>query len=274
MGPTSSSRRCGTGTTSPSSTRTRPRPAGDNPRTFGSEQPNVPQDDFVAQPAPLGRFCSGTLTDRAASSTTSAPAAATSAGSTSRTRRPASRAARSGRSRTARPSSFPALGLFSWENVVPAANRSDTTLVMGNEDTVGRPAAGLRRRQAARGDAFDRAGLTNGVNHVIDLVDESVSGEADLPRQVRRGHAGRVRPRRGRLGSVGRRAERRGGGRRPDAEPHRGRRLGPAQPVGLLLHDHRRRRHQRAGPRAASATRAASGDSRSRTSSGPGAAAR
>ena len=29
-----------------------------------------------------------------------------------------------------------------------------------------------------RGDAFARAGLTNGVNHVIDLVDEAVSGEA------------------------------------------------------------------------------------------------
>jgi hypothetical protein len=39
-----------------------PSPGGDNPRTFGSEQPNVAQDDFIAQRPTLGRLCSGTLT--------------------------------------------------------------------------------------------------------------------------------------------------------------------------------------------------------------------
>ena len=245
-----------------------PSPAGDNPRTFGSEQPNVTKDDFVAQPAPLGRFCSGTLTTLGQLYN-----ARTGRGYFGRMYFPNEETGIEGRAFgtlvDGTTEQLPRLGLFSWENVMPAANRSDTTLVMGTEDT---PHGQLRAYVGAktrRGDAFDRAGLTNGVNHVIDLVDETVERRGRLPANVRRGRAGRVRPRRGRLGSVGRGAGRRGGGRGPDAEPPRGRRLGPAQPVGLLLHDDRRRRHDAArARRAASATQAASGGCRSRTSSG------
>jgi hypothetical protein len=156
-----------------------PSPAGDNPRTFGSEQPNVTQDDFVAQPAPLGRLCSGTLTDRGQLYN-----ARTGRGYFGRIYFPNEETGTEGRAfgtlEDGTTKQLPRLGLFSWENVMPAANRTDTTLVMGNEDTVDgqlRVYVGAKRR---KGDAFDRAGLTNGVNHVVDLVDETVSGEADL----------------------------------------------------------------------------------------------
>ena len=154
-----------------------PSPAGDNPRTFGTEQPNVAQDDFVAQPAPLGRFCSGTLTTLGQLYN-----ARTGRGYFGRMYFPNEETGVEGRAFgtlvDGTTEQLPRLGLFSWENVMPAANRSDTTLVMGTEDT---PHGQLRAYVGAktrRGDAFDRAGLTNGVNHVIDLVDEAVSGEA------------------------------------------------------------------------------------------------
>ena len=57
---------------------------------------------------------------------------------------------------------LPRLGLLSWENTVAAANQSDTTMVIGNED--GNPGeihvyVGAKK---SRGSALDRAGLTNG----------------------------------------------------------------------------------------------------------------
>ncbi len=73
---------------------------------------------------------------------------------------------------------LPRLGLFSWENTMPAYNRSDTTLTIGSEDSQFgqlRIYEGVKR---SRGDAFDRAGLTNGVTSVLDLVDETVSSDA------------------------------------------------------------------------------------------------
>ena len=154
-----------------------PSPAGDNPRTFGSEQPNVTQDDFVAQPAPLGRFCSGTLTTLGQLYN-----ARTGRGYFGRIYFPNEETGIEGRAFgtlvDGTTEQLPRLGLLQWENVMPAANRSDTTLVMGTEDL---PHGQLRAYVGAktrRGDAFDRAGLTNGVNHVIDLVDETISGEA------------------------------------------------------------------------------------------------
>ncbi len=156
-----------------------PSPAGDNPRTFGSELPNVTNDDFVAQPAPLGRFCSGTLTTAGQLYN-----GRSGRGYFGRIYFPNEETGIEGRAfgtlEDGTTKQLPRLGLFSWENVVPAANRSDTTLVMGTEDTVEgqlRVYVGDKRRN---GDAFDRAGLTNGVNHVIDLVDETVGREADL----------------------------------------------------------------------------------------------
>ena len=73
---------------------------------------------------------------------------------------------------------LPRLGLFSWENTLVAANRSDVTLVMGQEDSSdGQLRAYLGRKQS-HGNAFDKAGLTNGTELVIDLTNEAVSTDA------------------------------------------------------------------------------------------------
>jgi hypothetical protein len=156
-----------------------PSPAGDNPRTFGTEQPNVTQDDFVAQRAALGRLCSATLTGPGQLYN-----ARTGRGYGGQIYFANEETGIEGRAFGAledgRTKQLPRLGLFSYENVVPAANRSDTTLAMGNEDSADgqlRVYVGDKRRH---GDAFDRAGLTDGVNHVIDLVDETVGNEAAL----------------------------------------------------------------------------------------------
>ena len=87
---------------------------------------------------------------------------------------------------------LPRLGLFSWENTLAAANKTDRTLVVGTEDagpnpnpppeTVPDDAAGqlwvYSGTKSKRGNAFARAGLTNGVDSVIDVVDESVTNDA------------------------------------------------------------------------------------------------
>ena len=57
---------------------------------------------------------------------------------------------------------LPRLGLFSYENTVPAHNRTDTTLVIGGEDGADGQLwiyAGVKQ---AGGSPFERAGLTNG----------------------------------------------------------------------------------------------------------------
>ncbi len=75
---------------------------------------------------------------------------------------------------------LPRLGLFSWENTLAAANVSDTTLVMGNEDTAaGQLWAYVGTKQRA-GGPVDKAGLTNGRNFVADLLDETVSNDAQF----------------------------------------------------------------------------------------------
>ena len=84
---------------------------------------------------------------------------------------------------------LPRLGLFSWENTIPAPNRTDSTVVMGTEDTgpnssLPNPddAAGqlwvYSGTKTRTGNAFKRAGLTNGVSSVIDVADESVTNDA------------------------------------------------------------------------------------------------
>lgn len=75
---------------------------------------------------------------------------------------------------------LPRLGLFSWENTLAAANRSDTTLVMGNEDGgAGQLWAYVGTKQRT-GAPVDQAGLTNGRSNVIDLLDETVANDAQF----------------------------------------------------------------------------------------------
>ena len=64
---------------------------------------------------------------------------------------------------------LPRLGLFSWENTQAAHNRSDTTLVLGNEDGgKGQLRAYVGTKQRA-GSPVDQAGLTNGALNVITV---------------------------------------------------------------------------------------------------------
>jgi hypothetical protein len=75
---------------------------------------------------------------------------------------------------------LPRLGLFARENTKPAYNRSDTTLAIGTEDTHSAQLHVYVGTKQADGNAFDRAGLTNGSHSVLDLVDEDVSTDAEL----------------------------------------------------------------------------------------------
>ncbi len=83
----------------------------------------------------------------------------------------------------------PRLGLFSWENTLAAPNRSDTTLVMGNEDdAAGQLWAYVGRKQSTfAGSPADQAGLNNGRNHVIDLLNEGISTDAGFRATVGKG---------------------------------------------------------------------------------------
>jgi len=75
---------------------------------------------------------------------------------------------------------LPRLGLFSWENTIAAPTRGDTTLVLGNEDSaVGQLWAYVGTKQY-KGSPVDRAGLTNGKNHVLDIVDQAVTNDVQF----------------------------------------------------------------------------------------------
>jgi hypothetical protein len=75
---------------------------------------------------------------------------------------------------------LPRLGLFSWENTKPAFNRTDTVMTIGQEDGATGQQWVYVGTKSKKGDAFDRAGLTNGVGYVADLVDEAVSTDAQF----------------------------------------------------------------------------------------------
>jgi hypothetical protein len=157
-------------------------PAGLNPRN--------PADTFVTQPDAFGRFCSATL---------SAPG---------QFRNPRSGRGYSGQIYFANEETndegrtfgvltdgttqqLPRLGQASTENHKPAYNRTDTTLVIGNEDGVAGPNSQLSiysGTKRSRGNAFDRAGLTDGTNHVLDIVDETVSTDAQFRTTFGKGH--------------------------------------------------------------------------------------
>lgn len=85
---------------------------------------------------------------------------------------------------------LPRLGLFQWENTIPANNWGRTTLVMGQEDGPTDASqlwvyVGTKQNS---GNPFDRAGLTNGTDFVIDavnpLVTDDISWRATYPKGV------------------------------------------------------------------------------------------
>jgi len=136
-------------------------------------------DVFPAYDPRLGRFCSGTLT---------APGLlyneATGAGFRDQLYFANEEVGDEGRvfavTKDGQAWQLPRHGLFSWENTVAADNQSDTTLVMGDEDGGSGQLwvyVGTKQRS---GSAVDKAGLTNGEDNVIDLVNEAVSTDAQF----------------------------------------------------------------------------------------------
>ena len=90
---------------------------------------------------------------------------------------------------------LPRLGLFQWENTIPADNTSATTLVMGQEDGPAGPVSQLwvyAGTKQQSGDAFDRAGLTNGLSFVIDVVNQAVSTDTQWRAVVGTGNSAPV----------------------------------------------------------------------------------
>ncbi len=75
---------------------------------------------------------------------------------------------------------LPRLGLFSWENTIVAPSRSDTTLVMGNEDDAGGQLWAYVGTKQSDGSPMDKAGLTNGANFVLDVIDQTVATDAQF----------------------------------------------------------------------------------------------
>ena len=187
---------------------------------------------FAAQPAPFNRFCSGTLTD---------PGQLLNAisgngysgqiyfgneegGNESRT---FGILADDGTTKQ-----LPRLGLFSWENTIPARQP------LGHD---ARPRPGGRRRGPDLGRTSARRrtpatrstgpGLTNGTNNVVDLLDEAVDTDAEF-----RATYGKGVPVPFNLDPVdwnqpgsAQNAEAATDGHH--AQPHRGRPLGPEQPA-------------------------------------------
>ncbi|HEY5816564.1 MAG TPA: alkaline phosphatase PhoX [Solirubrobacterales bacterium] len=84
---------------------------------------------------------------------------------------------------------LPRLGLFSWENTIAAENKSDTTLVIGNEDAAGGQLWVYVGTKQKSGTPFDEAGLTNGTSFVLDLKDESVSTDPQFRAKYGKGKA-------------------------------------------------------------------------------------
>lgn len=84
---------------------------------------------------------------------------------------------------------LPRLGLFSWENTIVAENKSDTTVVIGNEDAAGGQLWVYAGSKQKSGTPFDEAGLTNGTNFVLDLKDESVSTDPQFRAKYGKGKA-------------------------------------------------------------------------------------
>ncbi|WP_248966413.1 alkaline phosphatase PhoX [Sphaerisporangium perillae] len=75
---------------------------------------------------------------------------------------------------------LPRLGLLGWENTLVAANKSDTTLVVGNEDVNTGQLRIYAGRKQSTGSAVEKAGLTNGTLGVLDVASHAVATDAEF----------------------------------------------------------------------------------------------
>ncbi|MEP6952606.1 MAG: alkaline phosphatase PhoX [Solirubrobacteraceae bacterium] len=143
----------------------------------GGPNPRHPGDTFEPQNAPFSRFCSGTLSKEGQLYNRRSGRgydgqlyfANEENGNPGRL---------FGVTTDGEAQQLPRLGLFSWENTKPAYNETDRTLAIGQEDGSAGQSWIYSGVKSKKGNAFQRAGLTNGVNSVLDLVDESVSTDA------------------------------------------------------------------------------------------------
>lgn len=145
----------------------------------GGPNPRQPSDTFLAQGNAFSRFCSATLSARRQFDSRESDR-----GYGGRIYFANEENGNEGRAfgvlEDGTTQQLPRLGLFSWENTMPAYNRSDTTVTIGTEDGAFgqlRVYEGVKRR---RGNAFDLAGLTNGVTSVLDLVNEGVRTDREF----------------------------------------------------------------------------------------------
>ena len=149
--------------------------------TFGSA-PSRAGGSFPAQNAAFNRFCSATLTEKGRLLNAGSGKGYDGqiyfgneeAGNESRT---------FGILEDGTTKQLPKLGLASWENTVPAPNRTDTTLVQLQED--GGATSQIysyvgTKTNAMADDAFDRAGLNNGTLNVVDAADQTVTNDAEF----------------------------------------------------------------------------------------------
>ena len=145
----------------------------------GGVNPRDPSDTFLAQTAEFQRFCSGDLTDpgqlfnQKSKRGTKAQIyfANEEAGDEGRL---------FGVTTDGQAQQLPRLGLFSWENTLAAPNRTDRTLVMGNEDSGDGQLWAYMGTKQRTGNPFTKAGLTNGRNFVVDLADEATDSDAEF----------------------------------------------------------------------------------------------
>jgi hypothetical protein len=157
-----------------------PSPGGVNPRD--------PSDTFLAQTAEFNRFCSSSITEWKQLynpwSKKGYPGQIYFANEEN-----GEEGRLFGVTVNGQAQQLPRLGQLSWENTIAAYNDSDTTLVIGNDDDAAGQLFVYVGAKQKSGNAFDEAGLTNGVNHVLDLKDESVSTDAAFRAKYGKGKA-------------------------------------------------------------------------------------
>jgi hypothetical protein len=149
--------------------------------------------DSAAQNAFFLRFCSGTLSDPGIFYND-----ATTAGYRGQVYFANEEAGDNGRAfavtKEGDATALPRFGLFSWENTKPAANQSDTTLVIGDEDgpTDGSQLWVYVGTKQRTGEPVAKAGLTNGDDHIIDAVNAAVTTDAQWRTTYGKGVGARV----------------------------------------------------------------------------------
>ncbi|MEO5885783.1 MAG: alkaline phosphatase PhoX [Candidatus Limnocylindrales bacterium] len=150
--------------------------------------------DLAAQQLSFGRFCSGTLTDPGVLFNERSGRGYRGQlwfgneedGDNGRT---------FGVTTDGAAAALPRLGLFQWENTIPAENRSDTTLVMGQEDGPGDGSqlwAYVGKKQRL-GTPIARAGLTKGLDYVFDAANATVTNDAQWRTTYPKGVPGEVK---------------------------------------------------------------------------------